>query len=312
MKTRSNRLLDALLPALCGLLLLTPGTARAEARTLALFPLKILADPGKTYLREGLKTILVSRLAGEDLLILGDAALEPVLSAEDREGVTDPGRAEDLARRLKADYAVFGSVTSLGTGYSLDLTLLDLTKEGARLARVSEAAEENQFIPRMAEVGLELRAAIAGETRPRGRVAGGAAEREAAKGLFARLGREDAAPGAEEGLLFRPTREYHTFQPTGSFRIDKTVMAMDMGNLDGAGAAELVLIDRKNLWVYQLEDGVYSPRDKREAGMGEDFLRVSVGDVNGDGRAEIYLVSRYGTRAYEHGAGMGGRVQAAG
>ena len=38
-------------------------------------------------------------------------------------------------------------------------------------------------------------------------------------------------------------------------------------------------------------------KDTLKAGFGEDFLKVSVGDTDNDGMAEIYLVSRYGIRA---------------
>ena len=269
-------------------------------RSLVLLPLTLYAEPDKAYLRPGIRSLLIPRLAGGGLLILDASRVRAELTTEERDGVTDPRRVEALARRLEADYAVYGSVTAVGEGYSLDLALMELRAGEPKVTRVSEAVAEDEFIPRMAEIGRRLRAVIEG--RPPepsvGQLAERAAEPEKAKGLFAAMG-GGAQPTQqmEQGILFRPARARQSFNPTGQLRLGSLIVGFDVGDLDGDGVQELVFVDRKALSVYQAQGGVQALKGKQKAGVGEDFLRVSVGDVDNDGRDEIYLVSRYGSRA---------------
>jgi len=59
----------------------------------------------------------------------------------------------------------------------------------------------------------------------------------------------------------------------------------------------LLVLGRKKLLLYARQGASFLLKDTLKAGFGEDFLKVSVGDIDNDGMAEIYLVSRYGIRA---------------
>jgi len=275
-----------------------PLPAHASGKTLVLFPLAIYSDQPSEYLRQGVKSMLASRLSRGDLEIIGDEAVEQVFG--EKEGITSKERAEELARTLKADYAVFGSITTIGGGYSLDLLLLELGKDGSRLVTVSEAVGQDQFIPKLSEVAYQFRTIIEGKE--------GAGEKleEKVPILPKPVTPGDLLPESEEHKepevikktqFFDPSREYQDFKPTGKISVDMAVMAFDMGDLDGDMAAELVILGRKKLLVYQRRGETFVLRDSLEPGFGEDFLKVSVGDTDKNGRAEIYLVSRYGQRA---------------
>jgi len=121
---------------------------------------------------------------------------------------------------------------------------------------------------------------------------------QTAKGLFSKLEQDKQGPAPmEKGLLFRPTKESQTFKPSGKILIDMEVMAFDMGDLDGDGKAELLILGRNKLLVYNRKGESFILRDSLKPSWGEDFLKVSVSDTDSNGRAEIYLVSRYGIRA---------------
>jgi len=100
-------------------------------------------------------------------------------------------------------------------------------------------------------------------------------------------------PVTERGLFYQ-SRPAQRFEPTGRISVGETVMAMDTGDLDGAGEAELLVLSRDKLLVYQRQESSFVLKETLEAGIGDLFLKVSVGDTDNDGRAEIYLVSRYG------------------
>ena len=299
-KKNIHDFLKTFILSLFALTLFLPSPARAANKTLVLLPLTLYADESKSYLRQGVKSILISRLSGEDLHVIGDEALGSLLDENEKAGITEKDRAEELARTLKADYALFGSITTIGAGYSLDLSLLELDKDGSKRTRVSEAVNEDQFIPRMADVAHQIRALIEGKEMPAPRIEQRApvfAQPKTPKGIFSKLTGEGEAPAiTEKGLFYRST-EAQGFAPTGRISVGMDVMSFDVGDVDGAGGAELLVLGRKKLILYQQQGASFVRKETLKAGLGDDFLKVSVGDADNDGRAEIYLVSSYGERA---------------
>jgi hypothetical protein len=291
------------------LILFFPLTARSSTKTLVLFPLAIYADQSKAYLGQGIKRMLISRISGRDIEMIPDEKYIPRLNEKEKEGVVIKERAEELARGLKADYAIFGSITAIGGGYSLDLSLLEVEKDGSELERISKAVDEDQLIPQLSDVAYQLRALIQGKEIPARKTAGKPAVKigekaavlpkpRTAKGIFSQIESDKQGPTAiEKGLLFKPTREYQGFKPTGKISVGMSVMAFDMGDLDAKAGAELLVLGRKKLLLYARQGASFVLKDTLKAGFGEDFLKVSVGDIDNDGMAEIYLVSRYGVRA---------------
>lgn len=248
----------------------------AANKTVVLLPLKLYADPGKAYLSQGIKTMLASRMSGEGLDVISS---DSVLSEADKQGVTSEQRAEELAKLLKANFAVFGSVTSLGASYSLDLSFLDLTKDKPAVTKVSEAATEDQLIPKLSDIVYDFRAIAAG-LDIRKQVSAGASGEKEGKGLF-----------------FKRTAESYAFSPTGRASVKAGVMSLDVGDLDGDGQSEIVVLSRDALMVFDRKEKSLALKDTFRAAMGEVFFKVNVADVDGNGKAEIYLVSFYGSRA---------------
>ena len=255
--------------------------ARAAEKKVAVLPLALYADPGKDYLRQGIVSMLASRLPGEGLQVISGPALAPFLrEGEATAGITSPKRAGELAENLDADYAVFGSITGTGTGYSLDLSILDRTGEDVQVTNVSEAVTEDQLIPKISDVVYDFRAIIAGVDIRESLARARAAEEEHRGGLF-----------------FTRTDTPLRFQPTGGIPVRTQVMSLDAADLEGDGEVEVVALGQDRLMIYKRRKESLELRDTFEASRSEQFLKMSVGDMTGNGRAEIYLVSFYGGRA---------------
>jgi len=240
-----------------------------------------------------------------------------LLDEKERKGIIANKRAKELARGLEADYAIFGSITTIGGGYSLDLSLLEVEKDAFKLTRISKAVDEDQLIPQLSDVAYKLRALIEGKDLPARKAAGKSATQTAdkparkvaekaailpkprtAKDIFSQIESDKQRTQAiDKGLLFKPTREYQGFKPTGKISVGMSVMAFDIGDLDGKAGVELLVLGRKKLLLYARQGASFVLKDTLKAGFGEDFLKVSAGDMDNDGMAEIYLVSRYGIRA---------------
>jgi len=159
--------------------------------------------------------MFVSRLSEEGLQIIDDDKLYPLLKETEKEGINSRDRAEELGRALKADFAVFGSLTSIGTVYSLDLSVLDLGKEPPKETRISEAVTEDQFIPKVSDLVHDIKAVIAGvDIRPRKMEAEEEPKNKSTRGPF-------YPPGAEERELKPPRQKQELARPAGIPTVEK-------------------------------------------------------------------------------------------
>jgi TolB-like protein len=274
--------LISFLSVLCLLPFFSPPLNAAVERVV-IFPVNIYGDPSKAYLRQGFTSMFVSRLSGGDLEVIGEGRYWDLLSEKEKEGSISRERVEELARRLKADYAVFGSVTTLGEGYSLDFSILDLGKEKNGLTHVSETAQEDQLIPMTADVAHQFRAIIEGVPLPPRRRAG-----------LASLSSSTPESEPAESLFVKADNPASRLRPSGEVSIRLAVMSFDLGDLDGDGQVEWAILGKEELLIYKKEKGAMVLKGRLGVAMGEEFLKVSVGDVDGDGKAEIYLASLYG------------------
>jgi hypothetical protein len=274
-KTKTYLWIFTLLP------FLFPPPLTAADKRVALFPLAIYGDPSKDYLRQGLKSMFVSRLSGGEIVVIDEGEYESLLSDTEKQGLTSKERAEEIARHLKLDYALFGSITTIGEGYSLDLSILDLGKEKAEMTRISQAVGEDQLVLKLADLAHQFRDVIEGIYVPAPRV-----------------GLSSVSPDSKPagGLFLKAENSVSGFQPTGKVSIRLGVLAFDMGDLNGDGSVEWVVLGRRKLLIYSREKGAIVLKGSLEPSSGESFLKVSVGDADEDGRAEIFLTNLYGSR----------------
>lgn len=75
------------------------------------------------------------------------------------------------------------------------------------------------------------------------------------------------------------------------------IVDFDVGDLDGDGENECVLIDPYRVMVYKVKKGRLKKIGQMRARKGFDrFLGVDVGDINGNGRDEIFVTNRSGDK----------------
>jgi hypothetical protein len=250
-----------------------------------LLPFQIFAgEQQQTFLRQGLRSMFISRLKSEGLDLVPEETTLGLLTEEDKQGVQSEERAEALAKQAGADYVIFGSVTGLGGGYSLDLAIANLKKNPPHLTHISEASDQDQLIPKLADIAYQFRAVIEGVD-------------------YQRFQTANSGPGGLQsgegtmGLFFTPTAGSYGFKPTGYTSIRTAVFSSDVGDLEGDGIADLVMVSKDRLLIATRDDDTLVMKDTMGARTGEIFLHVSVGDMDNNGKDEIYLVSHYSEMA---------------
>lgn len=264
--------------ALVAVFLTISNSFAVEKKNAVLLPLAMYADPSKTYLGQGIRTMLLSRLSGEGIEIITSQKLEPLLTEQDKNGVTTPARAEELARALQTQYVIFGSFTALGAGYSFDLSILDLSQDPTKLTHISEPATEDQFIPRLSEIAYQFRSVIEGrEIGPPSQTT--------------------AEEGNDDGIFVSNINKSRTLKPTGNLPLKKDVISFSMADLDKDGQTEWLVLTRRNLFIYTHKNDTLILKYDLKTVIGESFLKLSVGDLNNDNKPELFLVSLYGRSA---------------
>jgi hypothetical protein len=274
----------------------------AYAKTLAMFPLAVYSDKPSDFIRQGIRSMFSSRLSGGDIDIIKRSDFDALLIGDEKQGVIKEKRAQEIAQEIKADYAVFGSITTLAKSYSLDLSVLTREKKEGPLKKISQVVSEEEFIPKISDIAYQIRAIIEGKEIAPPKIAAAATIKDEPETspmeMFSEIENQKKVPAdLEKGLFFEETKESKGFKPTGKIDLDFSIMAFDAGNLDGKEGVELVILGRKNLFIYSKKGTTFTNIGTLEAGFGEDFLKVSIGDADNDGTAELYLTSRYGIRA---------------
>lgn len=273
-----------------------------HAKTLAIFPLAVYSDKPSDFIRQGVNTMFASRLSGGDIDIIKTKKFESLLIGDEKTGVIKEKRVREIAQEIKVDYAVFGSITTLAKSYSLDLSVLGIEQKEKSLKNISHVLSEEQFIPKISDIAYQIRAIIEGKDIAIPKTAAAPTMKDEPEtspmGIFSEIEKEEKiSADLEKGLFFQETKESKGFKPTDKIPVDFSIMAFAVGDLDGKDGAELVMLGRKNLFIYSKKGNTFSKIDTLKAGFGEDFLTVSVGDTDNDGMAELYLASRYGIRA---------------
>ena len=90
---------------------------------------------------------------------------------------------------------------------------------------------------------------------------------------------------------FDPKNKFFKFIDKNQFPYE--IVDFDVGDLNGDGKNEYVLIDRYRVMVYKLKKGKLRKIGQLRKRKGIDrFLGVDVGDINGNGRDEIFVTNQ--------------------
>jgi TolB-like protein len=124
------------------------GAAMALAKPLqvAIVPFKVNAEKDLSYLRDGIVDMLSSRLYWENKVdIINRQAVEKAASSIS--GTLNESKAQQLGKKLGADYVLFGSLTVFGNSVSIDAKMVDVTGKKQPLTFFNQSQGMDQVIP---------------------------------------------------------------------------------------------------------------------------------------------------------------------
>jgi len=177
-----------------------------------------------------------------------------------------------IGKALGADYVILGSLTVFGDSVSIDAKILDVAKSDELVTAFDQSKGMDGVIPTVNQFAEDINAKIMGKEiyRP-GRVY----EREEKEGgALIAVGEKAGGSGQKPSFVQR-------------FKLE--IRGLDVGDLDGDGKNEVVIIDRDTVYVYKWRKNRLFQFKAIKETWASNYIYVSVADLDGNGRAEIYV-----------------------
>ena len=282
------------------LLSIMPISVFAAAKTVAIVPFKINAEKDMSFLRDGVYDMLSSRLYKEgEVEVLNRQTVEKALPATAAPLTEATGR--ELGRKLAADYVLFGSLTVLGNSISLDAKMVDAAGAKPTMSFFEQSADAGGIIARINTMAADINEKMFGRTMAAAGPAPAAAA--AAQPQTPQPTPEDSRANPEKmlkhsgfaggsGSPFAASEESaREFSPQfwKSAAYKQAFNGIALGDVDGDGKIETILITADKVMVYRYEQQRFYPVSEFEPDSKGINIGVDVADINGNGIPEIIV-----------------------
>jgi TolB-like protein len=234
---------------------------------LAILPFTLNGAGDLAYLKEGIRTMLVSRIDAR-------AEIGKVVIGK---GGSDPAAA---AKTLAADLVLTGSITALGSSVSIDVRLLTVaTNDSASFFAV--AANQSGVIGAVDQLASDIIARISAEARP------------------ARSADQVAVSAPAPVKVVSPplavVAPVPSLNATRSQFLAMEVQVMDVGDVFGDGDEVLVLAEKHKISFYRQEGNrLVAAGTITDGPKYARVVALNLADLNGNGRAEVYVSASSG------------------
>lgn len=287
-----------------------------QTKKIAILPFAVNSSENINYIRDGIWDMLISRVtvSGKTDVVSKTTVLESLGKGQGRELAQADVSA--IGKRLGADYVVWGSITKIGDSLSLDGKLLDVASGQSPVTLYEQTRGMNEVIPKIGDFSQRIRSHVTGEvtapaaaaapapaatTAPAAASATGAAAGTSAAAGAAQSRETDIVTGMRKGKTTytgiinpdfimtpdAPGKKGFWMSP----KYGTEFKGLDIGDVNGDGLNEIVVIDNSNLIVYQKKGNEFKQLKKITGGTYDTYLGVDIADVNGNGIPEIFVTS---------------------
>jgi TolB-like protein len=296
MKKLKSAVLSVLLIALS-----TSVFAAAKTATVAIVPFKVNAEKDMSFLRDGVYDMLSTRLSREgEVEVLNRQTVEKALPAT--AGPLTEAAGRELGRKLAADYVLFGSLTVLGNSISLDSKMVDVAGAKPTMSFFEQSEDAGGIIARISAMAAAVNEKMFGRTTAAVQptpAAVAAPQPQTAQPAptdpFAhpeKMLKQPSGFGGGAGSPFATSEESaREFSPqfwkSAAYKL--AFNGISLGDVDGDGKTETVIITADKVIVYRYEQQRFYQVTEYDAGSKGINIGVDVADINANGVPEIIV-----------------------
>lgn len=270
----------------------TAGSA-GEVVTIAILPFTMHTPDNLDYLQGGIRSMLGSRLAWEGKVeVIDQGTVDQAVGSSKK---VSKEKALQVAGKLGADYAIYGSITAFGQSVSIDANMVPLKGSAQPVSLATQTNTMDDVIPQINRFAQDINAKVFHRAAPSyaGASSAAAPSNRNPEYLIA-----DVAP--REGSISYLNPNFVEITPEGSLRqpgiwqsqtFGEGIIGMDIGDLNGDGTTEAVILSTNKLTVLQRQARGLRTLGVYKASSLDRFVWVAVADLNGDKKAEICITN---------------------
>jgi TolB-like protein len=270
------------------------GPAPAPVKV-AILPFNMHTPAQLTYLQDGIRDMLASRLGWEGKVQVIDRSAVDQATRGMKSDISSED-AQRIGRTLKADYVVFGSLTGAGQALSIDAKMVPLSEKGSPLTFSSQTRSLDDVIPQVNQFAQEINQKVFARPAEKGQAAASQEESYSTRNPELLIP-TTMLPGDKISYL---NPNFVEITPEGSFRqpglwksqdFQGGIVGMDVGDVDGDGRMEMVTITKSTVTVLRKEAQGLRTLATFSGPNTDRYLWVTLVDINRDGRAEIFVTN---------------------
>ena len=284
-------------------LLLATGSLWAKDKyTVTILPFTLNSAENIDYVKKGIAEMLTARISVPNKIEVTnkDVVLEELKKSNIKEiTLVDVYK---LGNKLKSDYVVWGSITKIGNSLSIDGKLIDIVASKSDIGIFTQSQNLDEVIPKINDFSQRIVQHILGTSSQQ--AAPTVAAAGAAKPTAPGVSRESQIiagmkAGGKRGTLTSAINPDFINAPDPfnrqgfwmSQKILTEFKGMDIGDINGDGLNEVVVIDKNNVYIYQKAGNELKLLEKIPGKSYDNYLAVDVADINKDGIKQIFVTS---------------------
>ena len=271
--------------------------------TVAVLPFSVHSAENIDYVRQGIGDMIASRISvSEKLEVIGRDSLLDALKITAGKEFT-PADVHALGKKVNADFVVWGSITKIGSSLSIDGKMLDIAANKSALNITAQCPTMDEVIPKINDFAQRITAHILGAS-PQTSSALPAREVILSRPPSPQAAREaeiiSGMGGGRKGTFTSSINPdfINAAQPLNrktfwkSQQFSNEFRGMDIGDVNGDGLNETVIIDPHNVFIYQKKGNEFKLIQQIPGKSYDYYVSLDVADINGNGIKEI-IVSSY-------------------
>ncbi|MBI9088532.1 MAG: VCBS repeat-containing protein [Desulfobacterium sp.] len=257
-----------------------------NAQTVAIFPFEVLAQEDVAFLGKGLTRMVCSRVGDTDRIQV-QCRRKPFkdYSIEINPEVLKTLNTTEAFSGV--DYIVKGSLTVMGATVSTDAELIDLNTGRVVCYFHESGSSQSDIVRHAAVISEKVKAVVQG-----GPVPASQPETFGLKGVSLPQNdvQKDAVTLPSKNLSQPPIATPVAMDEVFRSRTFNTRFSgLASGDVDGDGRADLVFMEEHAISLFSLKGGTLVKKGAFKGKRYNAFKAVDVADVNGNGKAEIFV-----------------------
>jgi TolB-like protein len=275
-----------------------------DRNTVAVLPFSIHSAENIDYVRQGIGDMLASRISvNEKIDVIGkDSVLAALQETAGRELALADAYA--LGKKLNADFVVWGSITKIGSGLSIDAKMVDIATNKTAVNIFAQCPTMDEVIPKINDFAQRIDTHILGGLPqasespsvpkeiivPRQPSPQATREAEIISGM--RGGRKGTYTSSINPDFINAAQPLNRKTFWKSQQFSNEFRGMDIGDVNGDGLNETIMIDPHNIFIYQKNGNEFTMVQQIPGKSYDNYISLDVADINGNGIKEI-IVSSY-------------------